>query len=90
MAVLEAEFESKTLQRVAVTLLLCMLCATAFADTLVTNGGVTLDTSDLVYAMPDSGSLRRRIERQNGLYTLDVGAQNGLGSRNYRLVVIGE
>ena len=45
---------------------------------------------DLVYAMPDSGSLRRRIERQNGLYTLDVGAQNGLGSRNYRLVVIGE
>ena len=45
---------------------------------------------DLVYAMPDSGSLRRRIERQNGLYTLEVGAQNGLGSRNYRLAVIGE
>ena len=45
---------------------------------------------DLVYAMPDSGSLRRRIERQNGLYTLDVGAQNGLGSRNYRLFVLGE
>ena len=45
---------------------------------------------DLVYAMPDSGSLRRRIERQNGLYTLDVGAQNGLGSRNYRLAVLGE
>ncbi|MBR6954467.1 MAG: DUF362 domain-containing protein [Clostridia bacterium] len=45
---------------------------------------------DLVYAMPDSGSLRRRIERQNGLYTLTVGERNGLGSRNYRLVVIGE
>ena len=45
---------------------------------------------DLVYAMPDSGSLRRRIERQNGLYTLEIGAQNGLGSRNYRLAVIGE
>jgi len=45
---------------------------------------------DLVYAMPDSGSLRRRIERQNGLYTLEVGGQNGLGKRNYRLVVIGE
>ena len=43
-----------------------------------------------VYAMPDSGSLRRRIERQNGLYTLTVGERNGLGSRNYRLVVIGE
>ena len=45
---------------------------------------------DLVYAMPDSASLRRRIERQNGLYTLDAGEQNGLGSRNYRLAVIGE
>ena len=45
---------------------------------------------DLVYAMPDSGSLIRRIERQNGLYTLDVGEQNGLGSRNYRLINLGE
>ena len=45
---------------------------------------------DLVYAMPDSGSLIRRIERQNGLYTLEVGERNGLGSRNYRLVVLGE
>ncbi len=45
---------------------------------------------DLVYAMPDSESLRRRIERQNGLHTLEAGAQNGLGSRNYRLVVLGE
>ena len=45
---------------------------------------------DLVYAMPDSESLRRRIERQNGLYTLEAGALNGLGSRSYRLVVIGE
>ena len=45
---------------------------------------------DLVYAMPDSESLRHRIERQNGLYTLEAGTQNGLGSRNYRLVVLGE
>ena len=43
---------------------------------------------DLVYAMPDSDSLRRRIERQNGLYTLDVGEQNGLGSRYYNLVIL--
>ena len=43
---------------------------------------------DLVYAMPDSGSLIRRIERQNGLYTLDVGEQNGLGSRYYNLVIL--
>ena len=43
---------------------------------------------DLVYAMPDSSSLIRRIERQNGLYTLDVGEQNGLGSRYYKLVLL--
>ena len=43
---------------------------------------------DLVYAMPDSGSLIRRIERQNGLYTLDAGERNGLGSRYYNLVIL--
>lgn len=43
---------------------------------------------DLVYAMPDSGSLTRRIERQNGLYVLDAGERNGLGSRHYRLVIL--
>ena len=43
---------------------------------------------DLVYAVPDSGSLIRRIERQNGLHTLEVGEQNGLGSRHYNLVVL--
>ena len=42
---------------------------------------------DLVYAMPDSGSLVRRIESRNGLHTLETGEQNGLGSRNYRLIV---
>lgn len=44
---------------------------------------------DLVYAMPDSASLIRRIESRNGLHTLDAAAQNGLGSRSYRLRVIG-
>ena len=43
---------------------------------------------DLVYLMPDSESLRRRIERQNGLYTLDAGERNGLGSRYYDLVIL--
>ena len=32
----------------AAALLLCMLCATAYAETLVTNGGVSLDTNSLV------------------------------------------
>ena len=45
---------------------------------------------DLVYAMPDSASLVRRIESRNGLHTLEAGEENGLGSRNYRLVLIGE
>ena len=45
---------------------------------------------DLVYAMPDSESLVARIESRNGLHTLDAAEAVGLGSRNYRLVVIGE
>ena len=45
---------------------------------------------DLVYAMPDSASLVRRIESRNGLHTLEAGEENGLGSRYYRLVLIGE
>ena len=41
---------------------------------------------DLVYAMPDSSSLVRRIESRNGLHTLESGEAIGLGSRQYRLV----
>ena len=43
---------------------------------------------DLIYAVPDSGSLIRRIESRNGLHTLEAGEQVGLGSRHYRLVVV--
>lgn len=43
---------------------------------------------DMVYAAPDSASLRQRIERQQGLHTLDAAAEIGLGKRNYRLVEI--
>ena len=45
---------------------------------------------DLVYAMPDSGSLVRRIESRNGLHTLDTGERNGLGSRYYNLVILND
>ena len=45
---------------------------------------------DLVYAMPDSGSLVRRIESRNGLHTLEAGEQIGLGSRYYNLVILGD
>ena len=45
---------------------------------------------DLVYAMPDSGSLIRRIESRNGLHTLEAGEQNGLGGRYYHLVILND
>ena len=43
---------------------------------------------DLVYAMPDSASLVRRIESRNGLHTMEAGEQIGLGSRHYQLMVV--
>ena len=45
---------------------------------------------DLVYAMPDSRSLVNRIESRNGLHTLEAGEKIGLGSRSYRLVIMGD
>ena len=44
---------------------------------------------DLVYAMPDSASLVNRIESRDGLHTLEAGDEIGLGSREYRLEIIG-
>ena len=43
---------------------------------------------DMIYIAPDSSSLRRRIESKQGLHTLEAADEIGLGSRNYRLVVI--
>ena len=43
---------------------------------------------DLVYAVPDSGSLIRHIESPNSLHTLEQGEKNGLGSRYYKLTVL--
>ena len=45
---------------------------------------------DLVYASPDSASLINRIESRNGLHTLEAGEAIGLGSRYYKLVVLGD
>ena len=49
----------------ATVLCLCMLCATAFADTLVTNGGVALNTgdaldSDILDEMSNTGNEAER------------------------------
>lgn len=51
---------------------------------------VALDQAciDLVYQAPDSDSLIRRIERQNGIHTLEHAEKIGLGSRTYELVNI--
>ncbi|MBO7663878.1 MAG: ferredoxin, partial [Clostridia bacterium] len=57
---------------------------------LVSTDPLAIDQAaiDLVYAMPDSGSLIRRIESLNGLHTLDAAEAIGLGSRTYQLVII--
>ena len=57
---------------------------------LASTDPVALDQAciDLVYSAPDSASLVRRIERQNGLHTLEHAEEIGLGSRTYELVVV--
>ncbi len=45
---------------------------------------------DLCFAAEGSDSLKQRVERQNGLHTLEHGEEIGLGSRTYKLVDINE
>ena len=57
---------------------------------LASSDPVALDQAciDLVYQAPDSASLVRRIERQNGIHTLEHAEEIGLGSRSYELINI--
>ena len=57
---------------------------------LASTGPVALDQAcvDLVYQAPDNASLVERIERQNGIHTLEHAEKIGLGSRTYQLVKI--
>ncbi len=57
---------------------------------LASTDPVALDQAcvDLVYSAEDGGSLQRRMERQNGIHTLEHAARIGLGSREYDLVNI--
>ena len=57
---------------------------------LASTDPVALDQAciDLVYQAPDSASLVTRIERQNGIHTLEHAEEIGLGSRTYELVDI--
>ena len=59
---------------------------------LASTDPVALDQAciDLVYQAPDSASLVARIERQNGIHTLEHAEEIGLGSRTYELVDIDE
>ncbi|MCM1381053.1 MAG: DUF362 domain-containing protein [Muribaculaceae bacterium] len=45
---------------------------------------------DLCFAAEGSDSLKQRVERQNGLHTLEHAEEIGLGSRTYDLVNIDE
>lgn len=47
-------------------------------------------TIDLCFAAEGSESLKQRVERQNGLHTLEHAQEIGLGSRSYELVNIDE
>ena len=57
---------------------------------LASTDPVALDQAciDLVYQAPDSASLVARIERRNGIHTLEHAEEIGLGSRTYELVDI--
>ena len=57
---------------------------------LASTDPVALDQAciDLVYQAPDSASIVARIERQNGIHTLEHAEEIGLGSRTYELVNI--
>ena len=47
-------------------------------------------TIDLCFAAEGSESLKRRVERLDGLHTLEHGEEIGLGSRTYNLIDIQE
>ncbi len=51
---------------------------------------VALDQAciDLVYAAPDSASLKERIESRNGLLIFDHAQKMGFGSRAYQLIML--
>ena len=59
---------------------------------LASNDPVAIDQAaiDLCFAAEGSESLKQRVERQNGLHTLEHGEEIGLGSRAYELINIQE
>ena len=76
----------------------CDCCAVAedpcIADIgiLISDDPVAVDQAcvDLVYASTDPGKphLLERIESRNGIHTLEIAAEHGIGSREYELIEI--
>ena len=76
----------------------CDCCATAKdpcmedIGILVSLDPVAIDQAclDLVYASEDPGKahLIERIESRNGVHTLEIAAQHGIGSRDYELISV--
>ena len=76
----------------------CDCCATA-EDPCMKDIGILASTDpvaidqaclDLVYASTDPGRdhLLKRIESRNGVYTIEIAAQHGIGSREYELITV--
>ena len=59
---------------------------------LISNAPVAIDQAcvDLVYACTDPGKphLLERIESRNGIHTLEIAAEHGIGSREYELIEV--
>ena len=76
----------------------CDCCATAedpcIADigVLISSDPVAIDQAcvDLVYACTDPGKphFLERIESRNGVHTIEVAAEHGIGSREYELIEV--
>ena len=76
----------------------CDCCATA-EDPCMKDIGILASTDpvaidqaclDLVYASTDPGRdhLLKRIESRNGVHTIEIAAQHGIGSREYELITV--
>jgi uncharacterized Fe-S center protein len=76
----------------------CDCCAVAedpcIADIgiLISDDPVAIDQAcvDLVYASTDPGKphLLERIESRNGIHTVEIAAEHGIGSREYELIEV--
>ena len=69
----------------------CHLCG-ILPDRQLAGDPVAIDQAcvDLVYASTDPGKphLLERIESRNGIHTIEVAAEHGIGTREYELIEV--